>query len=61
MSDDILDPAAPAINTTHRWNHYCKAVSEEGEKCFMYTPHEGLHTTNHMKKRFNDEGKVIHE
>lgn len=36
------------INTSHRYNHYCRKVSKDGLKtCSLYSPHEGLCKPQH--------------
>ena len=41
---DILnDDRDEVVNTTHRYNHYCRAISKDGRKCSLYSPHEGRH------------------
>jgi len=30
------------INTTTRYNHYCRATASDGRVCSLYTPHEGV-------------------
>lgn len=45
------------INTTTRWQHNCHAVSKDGRKCSLYSPHEGLHKPAHGTEadRFSDD------
>jgi hypothetical protein len=31
------------INTTTRWNRYCRASAKDGRVCDMYSEHEGKH------------------
>ncbi|AWN03302.1 hypothetical protein PBI_CAMILLE_56 [Microbacterium phage Camille] len=35
------------INTTKRWNHYCRAEASDGRVCCLYAPHEGKHKPKH--------------
>lgn len=44
MTDPLADEE---INTTHRYNHYCRAVSSDGRTCSLYAPHEGKHKPKH--------------
>lgn len=44
MTDDMIDEQ---VNTTHRYGHYCRAVSKDGRKCSLYSPHEGDHLPKH--------------
>lgn len=33
----------PKINTTQRWNAYCRAKAEDGRVCSLYSDHFGKH------------------
>ena len=33
----------PPINTTHRYDHYCRAEASDGRVCSLYSPHFGKH------------------
>lgn len=36
------------INTTQRYNHYCRKKNADGSKtCSLYAPHEGLCKPKH--------------
>lgn len=35
---------SPTINTTKRWDHFCRAVNkDDGRVCKLYSPHEDGH------------------
>lgn len=53
MTDDMIDED---VNTTHRYNRYCRAVAQDGRTCSLYAPHEGKHKPRHglEKDRFSD-------
>lgn len=44
------------VNTTKRWDKYCTAVSKEGQRCSLYSPHTGGHLPKHgiETDRFED-------
>lgn len=52
-----IDNTEELVNTTHRWQHNCKAKAKDGRKCSLYSPHEGLHKPNNglEKDRFGDD------
>jgi len=33
----------PMINTTKRWNEYCRAVAKDGRVCSLYSTHPDGH------------------
>lgn len=41
------------VNTTKRYNHYCKARAKDGRKCQLYL-HDGYHVENHGKSTWED-------
>lgn len=44
MADsELVDERDEVINTTHRYNRYCRAEHPDGRKCSLYSPHEGKH------------------
>lgn len=59
--EDILSADA-GVNTTHRFNVYCHAVSKDGRKCSLYAGHleHGDHLPKHgiEKDRFSEEDCV---
>ncbi len=43
------------VNTTHRWNSYCRATAKDGRVCSLYSDHESeQHVEKHGKSRWND-------
>lgn len=55
---NILSPTEDEkINTTGRWNHYCrKKRKSTGAICSLYSPHESpQHVSGHGKERWDDD------
>lgn len=54
MTDDMV---GVEVNTTTRYNNYCRKVSKDGRACSLYSPHEGLHKSKNglEKDRFGDD------
>lgn len=43
------------VNTTQRYNHYCRAVAKDGRVCSLYAPHASEeHVEKHGKSRWKD-------
>jgi hypothetical protein len=50
------DNTEELVNTTHRYSHYCsKKRKSDGQKCSLYSPHEGDHKTKHLASSFSEE------
>lgn len=44
------------INTTHRWNTFCRKKAGDGRICSLYSPHVGLCKPKHGTENDRFEG-----
>lgn len=47
-NSELVDDRDEDINTTHRYNRYCREVNPaNGKHCSLYNPHEDKHKPKH--------------